>query len=135
MKPFTPDIYVDLIGKPYAPMGRGPEAYDCYGLCLEVLRRRDIIVPELASCLKLNTVDQEKFGDYVALWEPCPMEPGAILCFRDDHLVRHVGIALDEHRFLHSAMRYRQVVIDRFQGEWVAKHLDTLRFRRPVSQD
>lgn len=32
-------MFDDLIGKPFAYGGRGPEAYDCYGLALEVKRR------------------------------------------------------------------------------------------------
>ena len=29
----------DLVGKPFLHCGRGPDAYDCFGLVLEVLRR------------------------------------------------------------------------------------------------
>lgn len=36
----------DLIGRPYLKDGRGPDSYDCYGLCIEVSRRAGIIVPE-----------------------------------------------------------------------------------------
>lgn len=31
--------YLDLVGKPYKVGARGPDAYDCMGVALEVLRR------------------------------------------------------------------------------------------------
>ena len=37
-----PESYDDLIGKPYEPHGTGPEAFDCWGLCVEVLKRLGI---------------------------------------------------------------------------------------------
>ena len=36
----------DLIGKPYAENGRGPAAYDCWGICLEVYHRLNRHLPE-----------------------------------------------------------------------------------------
>jgi hypothetical protein len=38
----------DLVGKPYAHGARGPDAYDCWGLCVEVYRRRGIDLPDYA---------------------------------------------------------------------------------------
>ena len=39
-------MYRDLIGKPFQALGRGPEAYDCWGLVIEVARRIGIEVPD-----------------------------------------------------------------------------------------
>ena len=36
----------DLIGKPYKHNGRGPDFYDCWGLCLEVAKRLGRELPE-----------------------------------------------------------------------------------------
>jgi cell wall-associated NlpC family hydrolase len=42
----------DLIGKPYQLGARGPDAFDCWGLCAEVYRRGGIVLPEFrAECM------------------------------------------------------------------------------------
>ena len=37
----------NLLGLPYEKGGRGPLAYDCYGLCLEVTRRAGVMIPDV----------------------------------------------------------------------------------------
>jgi len=49
MKPALPldiESVQDLIGKPYQRGARGPDAYDCWGLCVEVYRRGGIDLPD-----------------------------------------------------------------------------------------
>jgi cell wall-associated NlpC family hydrolase len=41
----TSAVYQGLVGLPYAEDGRGPDAYNCGELCLEVYRRAEIPVP------------------------------------------------------------------------------------------
>jgi NlpC/P60 family len=41
-----PDTLQDLIGKPYVHGARGPDAFDCWGLCAEVYRRAGITLPD-----------------------------------------------------------------------------------------
>lgn len=41
--------YIDLIGKPFEYSGRGPDAYDCYGLAVELYRRANIVLPDYQS--------------------------------------------------------------------------------------
>jgi len=36
----------DLIGRPYVHGARGPEAFDCWGVCAEVYRRRGVELPD-----------------------------------------------------------------------------------------
>ena len=36
----------DLIGVPYELGGRGPDSYDCWGLCVEVARRGGLVLPD-----------------------------------------------------------------------------------------
>ena len=42
-------IIDDLIGLPYLKGGRGPDAYDCWGLCEEVCRRAGVEVPSVRT--------------------------------------------------------------------------------------
>jgi cell wall-associated NlpC family hydrolase len=38
--------YIDLLGKEFEWGGRGPEKFDCYGLCIELSRRLNINIPD-----------------------------------------------------------------------------------------
>lgn len=37
----------DLVGKPYAPHGRGPDSFDCYGVAIEVYKRAGMVLKDL----------------------------------------------------------------------------------------
>ena len=37
----------DLIGKPFCWGGRGPDAYDCFGICKEVANRAGLLYPDV----------------------------------------------------------------------------------------
>lgn len=37
------------IGKPYADKGRGPDAFDCWGLARAVLQERGLVLPDYAD--------------------------------------------------------------------------------------
>lgn len=45
---WKPD-YVDLIGVPFEPFGRGPRSYDCLGLVIEAGRRMGVPIPDYGS--------------------------------------------------------------------------------------
>lgn len=38
--------YTDLLGKPYQLGARGPEFYDCWGICLELGKRAGLALPK-----------------------------------------------------------------------------------------
>lgn len=40
--------FQDLIGKPYVHGARGPDAFDCWGLCAEIYRRMGRDLPDYA---------------------------------------------------------------------------------------
>ena len=52
----------DLLGKPYKAHARGPEAYDCYGLVIEVEKRLGHTMPDLYT--KLSNSDQWEFDPH-----------------------------------------------------------------------
>jgi cell wall-associated NlpC family hydrolase len=57
----------DLIGKKYEKNGRGPDEFDCWGVCLEVCRRIGIYLPEVEELSNepFEKVDKPKVGDVV----------------------------------------------------------------------
>lgn len=49
--------YVDLLGKEFTWGGRGPESYDCYGLCIELAKRNGQEIPNSAWSEKPEEID------------------------------------------------------------------------------
>ena len=52
----------DLLGKPYKAHARGPEAYDCYGLVIEVEKRLGHTMPDLYT--KLSKSDEWEYDPH-----------------------------------------------------------------------
>ena len=60
MTALSPDLYEDLIGKPYLLHARGPDNLDCVGLLLAICRRRGLAVRELKSISsQVDQIDDE----------------------------------------------------------------------------
>lgn len=103
----------NLIGKPYARGGRGPDAYDCAGLVVEVMRRRGIklSIPETpeAECDQLAAMR----AILAAQWVDVPRAfAGCIVFFRSNH----VAVMLSPTKFIHVAEDVGQVCIERLEG-------------------
>lgn len=108
-----PALWADLVGEPYVHNGRGENGYDCFGLLLEVYKRRGIIIPDVKY-----GEDRAEHARLLALraesqWKPCPVKPGAGLLFLEDAIPGHVGVALDEDRFIHASEAMKQVTVGR----------------------
>ena len=93
----NPDVN-DLIGRPWRLGGRGPDAYDCWGLVREVLQRMrpGLPLPDWAS----DTMTRERQREIMAGAFP-------VFCEPTDELVH--GVLLLSHRAAHIA-----VVVDRW---------------------
>ena len=52
-------MITDLIGLPYRRGARGPDAYDCYGLCIEVSKRAGIEIPEIPTPIERTSRNRE----------------------------------------------------------------------------
>lgn len=57
-------MFDDLLNKPYKAHGRGPEAYDCYGLVLECCRRAG--TPLRDVWYEKDSVPAEDANDYIS---------------------------------------------------------------------
>jgi cell wall-associated NlpC family hydrolase len=108
--------YADLIGKPFAHGGRGPAAYDCYGLVTEVQRRLGRKVPDYAYD---HTHQQIAYciEHAIPFWTPCAAEPGAVAAIRVGRYVCHVGTVLPNGKLIHAWESSGGVCIERLQ-EW-----------------
>jgi cell wall-associated NlpC family hydrolase len=101
--------YSDLIGKPFANHGRGPDSYDCYGLAKEVFRRCGIELPEFwVSCedatrIEETILNEKAGGRWVRLQKP-QVPCLVVLRFNSDK-INHVGVYVGFGEFLHTAKK------------------------------
>ena len=105
--------YDDLIGKPYAPRATGPEAYDCWGICVEVLKRLSIFdeIDLTSEALGAYNPEADTPEDYLG---PCrydlveePRNPGDIVILRgvdsvSNSRATHAAIHIGRNMLLHS---------------------------------
>ncbi len=112
-------MYSDLLGKPFKDGGRGPDAYDCYGLAQEVFRRHGIELPDYrVSCEDASridaTIEQEK-----PLWTELdiPVVPCLVVLRFNSRVYNHVGVYIGKGRFIHTAKK-TGVRIDRINDAY-----------------
>ena len=113
----------NLIGKPFNHGSKGPDSYDCYGLCREVLRRVGIYIPDKDRfedlTMRHSAIEQGK-SQYTKLEGP---EPFSMVTFKlRGNYVTHMGIVLEDgRRFIHI-LKSRCVAIERLDNiVWKAK--------------
>lgn len=97
-----------LIGRPFVHRGRGPEAFDCWGLVMEVYRQTFAIeLPDYAAdgsrahrAIAAAMVEGER-GGWIEL-SPGEERPGDVILLRRFGSPLHLGIVLPRRRFLHA---------------------------------
>lgn len=116
-------ILAALIGKPYRERGRGPEAFDCWGLVAHarprlfggpVLPDADIAPAEVRRVARAFADPRRRAG-WTALPVPRPFDApdGAIVMMARGDIPHHVGLWLrPEGAMLHCCAAQR-VVMDR----------------------
>ena len=124
MIPLPSALWVDLIGLPWRLHGVGPEAYDCYGLLCEVMRRHTGVAPPAMIYGALVEEHQALIAEQLPRWTPCDVGPGAGLLFRrgGSRAGEHVAIAIDDNRFLHASEDLGQVCVSRLHGDIRSYH-------------
>lgn len=95
-----------MIGKPFKNGGRGPEAYDCWGLVREIYRRLGVALPEyLVDCFDIDAIhgiyQKERHG---APWLAAdrPRFPDLAVFRFNSPVVNHVGVYLGGREFIHA---------------------------------
>jgi cell wall-associated NlpC family hydrolase len=94
----------DLFFAHYVAGGRGPQAFDCFGLFREVCRRRGVLVPEHPTPMDL--ADREfAIVSVAATWRRLAApQPWCAAVFRIGPFVSHLGVVLDDGlRFIHAS--------------------------------
>lgn len=112
-----PCILSEYLGKEFEMGGRGPNNYDCYGLCIEIGRHNGHEMPDFRTpadwmnAYHIMTLERERF---VRLEKP---KPFCLVTFSmRRNLVTHVGMVIDDStQFIHI-MRRQRVAIERLSS-------------------
>ena len=98
----------DFVGLPFKPGGRGPEAYDCWGLA--VLIYRQIFGIELPDFVYKGT--REQWRHIIAnesQYKQCKQAEGALALLASGSRP-HVGVCVDEHRIIHTSLHSGAII-------------------------
>jgi cell wall-associated NlpC family hydrolase len=92
-----------LIGKKFGYGGRGPDTFDCYGLCIEAYRLIGSELPETGSAVMPSVIDrlvEKNRPEFTQIERPTPF---CLVTFSIKRpYTSHIGIVLDDCiRFLH----------------------------------
>jgi cell wall-associated NlpC family hydrolase len=115
-------VYADLLGKPFKDGARGPDAFDCVGLALEMAKRVGKALPAyLSSEDELHAQLGPGAASLADLPQVAKPEPGSIVLLRISPVEHHIAFMVDEFRMIHT-MRGIDVSIERvFSNLWQRK--------------
>ncbi|KPK73011.1 MAG: hypothetical protein AMJ84_02935 [Acidithiobacillales bacterium SM23_46] len=105
--------YDDLIGKPFAEDGNGPDSYNCWNLCREVCRRAGLNLPARSYIYDEQARDaaiQAGKAEFVQLTHA---EPFCIVVFQRRRWAHHLGIVLPNCTEFMHVTRTRPVTVER----------------------
>ena len=109
----------DIIGTPFKYGGRpddGSNTLDCYGLVQMVLNYNGIDLPERPYS-KEKSIISLQMSMQMNEWELTERQPGAVLLFRVKTILMHVGVVIDEFRFMHTWDKSGGVCVERI-ADW-----------------
>jgi cell wall-associated NlpC family hydrolase len=120
-------VWADLLGKPWRKDARGPDAYDCAGLLLEIQRRLGRAVPNWTS-------DQSGLDAAAAQWERISdPRPGDAILFTSVDPPWHVSVVCGGGYMIH-AREGAGVVRERYNSfPWHARIEGFYRWKQALS--
>lgn len=106
----------DLIGLPFRYGAHGPDAFDCYGLVMEMSRRNSKPLPDFGFSDNQAMVSA-MMGATMPQWVEIDPQPGAIALIRIGRFVSHVGYLLNHYQMIHAWDRSHGVSVVKIE-EW-----------------
>jgi len=111
----------DLIGKPFAWGGTGPDKWDCVHLCVEVSGRLGINIPKYNTLTSADAIREAIRQGIREEWEKIKQpEVGCwVTMVVDTPWITHVGVVLDDLRHFIHVLENRPVAINRLDAvDW-----------------
>lgn len=97
---------LDIVGKPYAEGGRGPNSYDCWGVVMYIYRKHGLNLYNYP--VSFANMDARQMSDYINEKKKYWVNVGrpqllAVVLFNDfKGNAAHVGVCLDNEKFIHA---------------------------------
>lgn len=108
----------DLLGRPFADGGRGPDTYDCWGLVREVYRRYGASLPDYPvsamDAVRIARQMEQEAGGWAEVKRPLPVPCLVVIRLACGSWVNHAGVYIGDGRFIH-AYKTTGVIIDRIK--------------------
>ena len=101
------------LGTPYQWGGESMQGFDCSGLVQFAYGKAGIPVPRTAA-------EQRRYARPVAHDD---LQPGDLVFFRIDRKIGHVGIYVDDGRFVHAPATGREVSMERLDTPFYRSRL------------
>ena len=104
-----------LVGKPFKNGGRGPDNFDCWGLCREAYKIYGFELPDYQISCYDSKGFNESFNEELSNWIRYERAEEAlipaIITFRvSSRYVNHAGIYIGENKFLHTREKVGAVI-------------------------
>lgn len=118
--------YLDLLDKPFLLGSRGPDYYDCWGICLEIGKRVNINYPKFFTPAdtknQSESIQSVRDKDFIKLNKP---EPFCIVTFKiTPPFVDHCGIIMSDCRhFLHIMINH-SVALQRLDNRILSPRIE-----------
>lgn len=114
--------YSDLIGKEFKHGASGPDNYDCYHLCQEVLKRNGIEIPDFSPANDKGLIHQTILEGRELFTRIDRPKRLCLVTFRmHPKYVTHVGVVLKPPYFMHIMQNCRAVVERLDSPEWARR--------------
>lgn len=118
-------MYSDLIGKKFLYDGRGPEFFDCYGLCVEVYKRLGKNLPEFISARDpkgIGITVNENMSLFEKIEKPEPFCLITLMIIKP--FVSHIGVVLEDCERFINIFQKRNVCIEYINSERWKNRID-----------
>lgn len=113
-----PVSFDDLLGVPFVDGGRGPDSFDCWGLCIEIFKRLGLPLKDYKLCCEDYVNFDIEYNSESPNWtkqEYPDIEIPSIVAIRfTPEYVSHVGVFIGDGKFIHTREK-TGVVIERIK--------------------
>ena len=117
--------YTDLLGKPFELGTRGPDKFDCWGICLELGKRVGLYYPmdftPKYTDLQDEVIKFRRDTDFIKIEKP---EPFCIATFSmTPPFVDHCGFVLEDCKHFIHILKNHSVTKQRLDNRILAKRM------------
>jgi cell wall-associated NlpC family hydrolase len=115
-------LWADLIGRPFAWGGRGPDAFDCFGLVREMLRRTGCELPAHDTPAERSAIASVVAAELaLGRWVPAAPVADSVVLFRMPvvlagerrRAITHCAFMVSDHEFIHAWAETGGVTVER----------------------